>query len=315
MRERPLHAQSRDPVAVAKELIDSRQPVATVAATLKRDHARTIAQTATILHDVGSNARSIVPALRAEYTSSPSAVYSAMTAAGFPAASIADAFAFNNVALDCIDPQGFAIPCGSFGGTADQPTMGQLAWTPTAEGPTNGTLTISGTNIPPVTVKLGFAVLSLVSTNATAVVVRLPATTVTGDLRIIRNSDQVSGLLQKDFRVVESAVPWPAYALTASQGAVADMKYWISGAQITTGCVVNGALATAGAGTFHSSTGFKGEVRARLVAMGAPAALATAWDDAFRTAFTAYTSLVTVPALPLYPVLAAFPASQGASGA
>jgi hypothetical protein len=118
-------------------------------------------------------------------------------------------------------------------------------------------------------------------------------------------------LLRKDYRVVAPPLAWSNFTLPAIEGAVADMKRWMSGAKLS-GCVVNGAVATAPLGAFTSSTGFGGEVRAKLLAVGAPSAVANAWDAAFKGAFTAYTSNVTIPMLPLYPPLAAVSAPNAA---
>jgi hypothetical protein len=306
-----LDAQSRDPVAEAQSLFDARQSATNVAAVLKRDHSRTITQSSTILRTVGFDAKAVVPALRAEYTPSLTAVYTSMKDAGFTTRSIVDAFASNMIELDCIDPQGYPIPCGNFGGTADAAVTGQLTLSPAAEGSTSGKLTITGSNIPAVTVRLGVTHLAQLQASSSAVVVRLPSTPQVADLKIIRVSDGAAGLLRKDYRVVAPPLKWSNFTLPAIEGAVADMKRWMSGAKLS-GCVVNGALATASPGAFTSSTGLGGEVRAKLLAIGAPSAVANAWDAAFQAAFTGYTSKVTIPMLPLYPPLAAFSAPNAA---
>jgi hypothetical protein len=302
-----LDAQSRDPVAEAQSLFDARHSATNIAGVLKREYSRTIAQSSTILRTVGFDAKAVVPALRAEYTPSLTAVYTSMKEAGFTTRSIVDAFASNRIALDCIDLQGYPMPCGNFGGTADAAVTGQLTLSPAAEGSTNGKLTITGSNIPAVTVRLGATHLAQLQASSSAVVVRLPSTPQTADLEIIRESDGVTGLLRKDYRVVAPPLAWSNFTLPAIEGAVSDMKRWISGAKLS-GCVVNGAVATASPGAFTSSTGFGGEVRARLLAAGAPSAVANAWDAAFQAAFTGYTSGVVIPSLPLYPTLAAVPA-------
>jgi hypothetical protein len=304
-----LDAQSRNPVAEAQSLFDARHSATNVAAVLKREYSRTITQSSTILRTVGFEAKAVVPALRAEYTPSLTALYTSMKEAGFTTRSIADAFASNRIALDCIDPQGYAIPCGHFGGTPDAAVTGQLTLSPDAEGITNGQLTITGSNIPAVTVRLGFTYLTQLKASSSALIFRLPSTPQTADLKIIRDSDGIAGLLRKDYRLVAPPLAWSSFTLPAIEGAVADMKRWMSGARLS-GCVVNGALATAFPGAFTSSTGFGGEVRARVLAAGAPTAVANAWDAAFQAAFTGYTSKVVIPSLPLYPTLSAVSASK-----
>jgi hypothetical protein len=303
-------AQVRDPVVEAQSLFDLRTPATSVAGTLKRDHSRTIAQTTTILRTVGYDARAVVPALRAEFTSSLSTIYGSMRGAGFAARTVSDAFAANGFTLDCIDPQGNPVPCGNFGGTADSPVTGQLALVPATEGQTNGNLSITGSNIPPIFVRLGSTTLTEVNSSSSAVIVRLPSSPMTAHLTMIRKSDTVSGILKKDYRVVSPPLPWVSFVEPAIDGAVAEMRGWLQGARITAGCTVNGALANAVTGAFTSSTGFKGEVRTRLAAAGAPSAVADAWDMAFRAAFSGWATLVTIPALPLFPGLL----SVGASG-
>lgn len=307
-----LDAQSaKDPITEAQSLYDKRQSATNVAGVLKRTYSRTITQSSTILRTVGFDAKAVVPALRAEYTPSLTAVYTSMKDAGFTTRSIVDAFASNGIELDCIDPQGYPIPCGNFGGTADAPVTGQLTLSPEAEGRTNGKLTITGTNIPAVTIRLGFTILPQLQASSSAVVVRLPSTPQIADLKIIRDSDGASGLLRKDYRVVAPPLAWSNFTLPAIEGAVADMKRWMAGAKLS-GCVVNGALATASPGAFTSSTGFSGEIRTNLLAIGAPSAVANAWESAFQTAFTVYTSNVTIPMLPLYPSLSAVSAPNAA---
>lgn len=293
-----------DPVAEAQSLFDKRQSATNVAGVLKQKYSSTITQSSTILRTVGFDAKAVVPALRAEYTPSLTAVYTSMRDAGFTPRSIVDAFASIEIELDCIDPQGYPIPCGNFGGTADAAVTGQLTLSPEAEGSTDGKLTITGTNIPAVTIRLGFTTLTQLQASSSAVIVRLPSTPQTADLKIIRDSDGASGLLRKDYRVVAPPLAWSEFTLPAIEGAVADMKRWMSGAKLN-GCVVNGVVATAFPGAFTSSTGFSGLFRAKLVGAGAPSAVANAWEAAFQAAFTEYTSKVTIPMLPLYPTLAA----------
>lgn len=301
-----LRAQTRDPVTEAQALFDARTPATTTAGTLKRDHARTITQTSTILRTVGYPASAVVPALRAEFTSSASTLYQALRVAGYDARSSADAMTGNGFVLSCIDPQGFAVPCGGFGGSSDAPVMGQLTVHPSPEGETGQQLYITGSNIPPVFVMLGSVMLTEVSASGSAVVVRLPSTAMTGNLTIRRKSDNVSGVLQQDYRVVVPPLNWSNWVQPAVTGAVEDMKRWLQGARVQSGCAIEGPLATLVAGSFTSETGYAYSVRSRLTAAGAPATIADAWDLAFRQAFDAYTSqVIAVPPLLLYPSFAA----------
>jgi hypothetical protein len=308
----PLDAQARDPVAEARSLFDARQSATAIAAMLKREHTRALDESATILRAVGVSARALVPALRVEYAPTLSALYASLKQAGFGLKEISDGFRDNLLALECIDPQGYAVPCGSFGGTADAAVTGQVSWSPKPEGETGGQLSISASNLPAIFVRIGSLTLTELNRNASTVLVRLPSAPIEGPLKIVRKSDNVVGLLQSDYRVVAPPFPWPAFTEAAIQGAVADMKAWMSGARIVSGCVVNGALATAPIGHFTSATGFNGSVRTKLLAAGASAALADGWDLAFRSAFTNYTANVTIPSLPLYPTLVTVLASTAA---
>lgn len=306
-----LRAQTRDPVAEAQALFDARTPATTTAGTLKRDHARTITQTSTILRSVGYPATAVVPALRTEFTSSASTLYQALRVAGYDARSSAEAMTGNGFVLSCIDPQGYAVPCGGFGGSPDTPVMGQLTVHPSPEGETGQQLYITGSNIPPVFVMLGGAMLTELNASGSAVVVRLPSTAMTGNLTIRRKSDNVTGTLQQDYRVVAPPLNWSNWAQPAVTGAVEDMKRWLQGARVQAGCSIEGPLATLVAGAFTSATGYANTVRTRLTAAGAPAAIADAWDLAFRQAFDSYTSqVIAVPPLPLYPSFAAVMASK-----
>ncbi|MBK8245993.1 MAG: hypothetical protein IPK85_01105 [Gemmatimonadetes bacterium] len=306
-----LRAQTRDPVTEAKALFDARTPATTTAGTLKRDHARTITQTSTILRTVGYPASDVVPALRTEFTSSASTLYQALRVAGYDARSSGDAMTRDGFVLSCIDPQGYAVPCGGFGGPPDTPVMGQLTVHPSPEGETGQQLYITGSNIPPVFVMLGGAMLTELNASSSAVVVRLPSTAMTGNLTIRRKSDNVSGTLQQNYRVVAPPLNWSNWAQPAIIGAVEDMKRWLQGARVQSGCAIDGPLTTLAAGSFTSATGYANTVRTRLTSAGAPAAIADAWDLAFRQAFDAYTSqIITVPPLALYPSFAAVMASK-----
>lgn len=299
-------AQTRDPVSEAKALFDARTPASTTAGTLKRDHARTITQTSTILRSVGYPANEVVPALRAAFTSSASTLYQALRVAGYDARSSGDAMSRDGFVLTCIDPQGYSVPCGGFGGSPDTPVTGQLTVHPSPEGETGQQLYITGSNIPPVFVMLGSTMLTELNASGAAVVVQLPSLAMTGHLTIRRKSDNVSGTLQQNYRVVAPPLKWANWFQPAITGAVEDMKRWLQGARVLSGCSIQGPLATLAAGSFTSATGYANAVRSRLSAAGAPTAIADAWDLAFRQAFDSYTTqVIAVPPLALYPSFSA----------
>ncbi len=298
-------AQTRDPVTEARSLFEARTPASAVAGTLKRDHARTITQTSTILRTVGYTAGDVVPALRAEFTSSASSIYQALRVAGYDARGTGEAMRRDGFLLSCLDPQGNPVPCGGFGGSTDTPVTGQLTVHPSPEGTPGGKLYITGSNIPPVFVKLGSSLLAEENASSSAVVVRLPTVATTGPLTITRKSDDVSGVLVADYRVVAPPLAWSNWTQPAVIGANEDMRRWLQGAQVLSGCAVDGPLATFMAGAFTSATGYANTVRSRLLSAGAPDAIASAWDLAFRQAFDAYTSqVIVVPPLALYPTFA-----------
>ena len=213
-------------------MFETRQPATATAETLRREHRATIGTATSALRTAGYEAREVVSAITSSFGASQSAVYAAMKEAGFPPATISGGFSSAGVQLGCIDPQGYAIPCGNFGGQSDVPVMGQLTWSPQAEGPTDGQLTITGTNIPLLTVRIGMNVLTQLSASSSAVVVRLPSSTMTGDLTVRRTIDQAVGTLVAGFRVVQPPVPWATYGAAALAGAIEDAKYWIGGAKI-----------------------------------------------------------------------------------
>lgn len=299
-------ARAQDPLVTARTLFETRVSASSATATLKREHALNMTQAATTLRSVGYQATDVVPGLRTEFTSSASSIYRALRDAGYDGRHTSDAMSRNGFVLTCIDPQGHAVPCGAFGGTPDAPVTGQLTLHPSPEGATGDKLYITGSNIPPVFIRLGSMLLTEENASSSAVIVRLPGMPVTANLTIVRKADNVSGLLQQDYRVVAPPLAWAAWSGPATTGAIEDMKRWLGGVLVTNGCMVQGPLATLAAGAFASSTGFANAVRTRLVAAGAPGAIADAWDAAFRSAFTSYTSqVVAIPALPLYPSFAA----------
>lgn len=305
-----LTAQTRDPVKDAQAMFANRQSAAATAAMLRRDHARTLDQSASILRTVGFTVTTLVTALRTEFSATLSALHTSLIRAGFESGAVSDAFRSNGILLDCFDMRGTPVPCGGFGGTSDAPVTGQVSWHPKPEGQTGQQLYIEASNLPPVSVRIGSVTLQQENASSSAVVVRLPTYPLIGDLTLVRKSDGVSGLVQEDYRVVAPPLPWSGYASVAAAGAIADMKQWMQGARIAGGCTVNAPLAVGVPGSLSSATGSGGALRANLLAAGATSALADAWDLAFRTAFLNYTSLATIPSLPIFPGLVAVGAKE-----
>jgi hypothetical protein len=307
-------AQTRatsDPVADAQLLFDQRQPASAAASTLRRTHARTIDQTATILRTVGYDSPAIMGAIRTEFNATLTGTWLALETSGLQRTTIADAFARNNIALDCIDSQGYPRPCGNFGGGMDQPVMGQLTWSPQQNGYADSLLTLTGTNIPPLTVKIGSATLSEVSWSTSKVVVRLPSLPTQGPLAVRRTSDNVEGKLMTGYQVIAAPLPWNALGTAAITGAFEDMKRWLSGAKIVSDrCKVNGSLSTGLAGVLSTATNFDDRIRSRLNAAGAPSAIADAWNTAFGGAWSAWADAVTIPALPWFPTFPMYPGAE-----
>jgi hypothetical protein len=303
-------AQTRtasDPIADAQLLFDQREPASTAASTLRRTHGRTIDQTATILRTVGYAAPAIMGAIRTEFNATLTGTYLALETSGLQRASIADAFARNNITLDCIDPQGYPRPCGNFGGGMDQPVMGQLSWSPQQNGYTDSLLTLTGTNIPALTVRIGTITLAQVSWNTSQVVVRLPSQPTQGPLTLRRTSDNVEGKLMTGYHVIAAPLPWLTFGPAAITGAYEDMKRWLSGAKIVAErCHVNGALAAGGIGVFSTDTEFQGRIKSRLNSAGAPTAIADAWGEAFRVAWRSWADGVTIPSLVWFPTFVTY---------
>jgi hypothetical protein len=290
----------------------------TVARRIRVDFRSTALVTRDVLKTVGFNAVEITSALKDEFRIAGLDMYDALKGAGYPATTIRDALDRNGirVEMNCIDPQGYPVPCGNFGGNAAQPVMGQLTWTPAAQGPVNGTLTIKGSNIPQVDVRIGNNVLSVVSSSSTTVVASLPGSPVSGALTLRRVSDGVIGELAPSYAVVQAPEPeatlnWAGFATAASDAAIEAARLWLSGARILAShCKVTGPSAIGSPGVFASAQSFGMRIRSALIAEGAPSDLANAWDQAFTDAWLSWSSAVTIPGMPVFPSFSAFAGPQ-----
>jgi hypothetical protein len=316
----PVAAQDRAPDALttAQSMRKAGATATTVARQIRVDFRSTALVARDVLKTVGFNAVEITGALRDEFRIAGVDMYDALKGAGYPSTTIRDALDRNGIRVDmnCIDPQGFPVPCGNFGGNAAQPVMGQLTWTPADQGTVNGTLTITGSNIPQVDVRIGNQVLNVVSSSSTTVVAALPGSPVSGALTLRRASDGVIGELAPSYAVVQAPEPeatlnWAGFATAASDAAIEAARVWLSGARIlASSCKVVGVSAIGSPGVFASAQSFGTRIRSALIAEGAPWDLANAWNQAFTDAWQSWSSAVTIPGIPVFPSFSAFPGPQ-----
>ncbi|MEW5917887.1 MAG: hypothetical protein AB1762_15905, partial [Gemmatimonadota bacterium] len=244
-----------DPLSVARALFTARETAASVAAVLKRDHAQTSVSTATLLRTVGYDAASTAGALKTVYSTTGGEAYEAMTGAGFNSSATTSALASAGipVGLDCVDQQNQVIPCGAFGGVPYTPVTSQVAWTPTGQGFTDSSLTITGSNIPVVEVRIGSQTLTQVMANPGRVVVKLPSHPTQGPLSLRRTSDNVVGTLEPMYSVVTAppVINWAALATKAITAATNEARNWLTGARIdSTKCTVGGTYTFGAVGVF-----------------------------------------------------------------
>ncbi|MCC7001036.1 MAG: hypothetical protein IT357_02680 [Gemmatimonadaceae bacterium] len=308
--ERNPIESARTPVEAARSMVAARQDARTVSDALRRVHGRSLAETVSIMKTVGFDARSMAGALKSTFVPSASELHGALSGSGISAAEVSEAMLTTGFTLDCVSPLGDPVPCGNLGGASDTPAMGQLTVSPSPEGQTKGELTITGSNIPSVKVRLGFHELYVFEKTASQLRVRLPDSPATGDLRIVRISDQVSGLLVAGYKVVAAPLPWANWAMVAHTQAMKELRGWYAGAQILSGCTVNGALANAPIGSLTSTYVWAGHVKSSLLQLGAPNALAETWDNVIRDAFTAFVSQTALISAPVYPALLNFPGAH-----
>ena len=311
-----LAAQTRsNVVAVAQTMFRAGDAATRVASRLRTTYSQTAAQTATTLKAVGYDALMVASALKTEYGSTGAQGYDALTTAGFSPYATGNALLQAGIPVprDCIDQANQVVPCASFGGMSHTPVMGQLTWSPQKQGFADSLLIITGTNIPPLEVRIASKTLATVSATSNQVIVRLPDTTWKGPLTVRRTNDHVEGKLESSYEVVVPIVtlPWNDFATSALTGAVIDARRWLSGAKIAVGkCTVAGAMAIGGVGVIITTSDLIGEVGTRLIQAGAPFAIATAWHSAFAAAWRAWVMNLTVPGLPWYPAFALWPTSS-----
>jgi hypothetical protein len=320
----PVKAQApADPHTVVQALKSEGATATRVAQELRRTFSHDAAASTRALHRGGYAALATAAALKDEFRVSGVVAYYTMRDNGYASMDVLDAIKRNGirVRLDCIEPRGTPVPCGPFGGDQEQPAMSQVTWTPQSQGYTDSILTISGSGIPQVDILIASVVLAPIQNTSTIVRVRLPSSPITGPLIMRRKSDGVMGELVPVFKVEVPPAPtvtaanlnWTLIQQRAIDGAVEDARQWLSGARIVESkCVVNAALAVGSPGVLSSATGFKGSLRSYLLQAGAPAAMATAWENAFQEAWMEWAKNVTIPSLPFYPAFLAYPAAQTA---
>lgn len=287
------------------------EPAVRAAGELRQRFRQDANAAAATMRAGGYAAMETVVALRDEYRLSGVDTYYALRTAGETSRSILDALSANGmrVRLDCIAPDGSPVPCGSFGGGSEQPAMSQVTWTPHDHGHTDSTLTIQGTGIPSVDVRIGLTTLTLLESSSTLVRARLPSTPVSGSLNLRRKSDGVVGELEPSY-IVTTALNWSLYRQLAISAAIDDVRHWLSGAAVPENrCTIEGLVASGSMGALTSTTGFDGRIRTALLAGGAPQGIANAWDTAFQNAWTDWANAVTIPGLPWYPAFALYPDS------
>ena len=313
----PATGQNRPPDALttARNMKQAGATATTVAKAIRVDFNTAALAATEILKTAGFNAVEITGALKDEFRIAGIDMYDALQRVGYPGSAIRDALDRNGVRVDlsCIDRQGYPAPCGNFGGSATKPAMGQLTWTPVEQGTVNGVLTITGTNIPQVEVRIGSNTLVVTSASSTTVVAALPGSPVSGALTLTRVSDGVIGELDPSYAVVvpatepEATLDWAGFGLAAIHAAIEDARTWLSGARILAShCNVTGVAAVGTPGVFASAQSFGMRIRAALIAEGAPSDLATAWDKAFADAWHSWSTRVTIPGMPLFPSFAAW---------
>lgn len=299
-----------DPLAEITALFQAREPATTAAGTLRRTHNRTPAQATAIMRTAGYSPVAIAGALRTEYTATLTVIYASLREATVPQTTIRDAFAANSFTLDCVDPQGNPVPCGIFGGTEETPVMGQITWMPNSAGYTDSLLTISGSALPSMWVRIGTVELQQVSASSSQLVVRLPSMQVSGPLKLQRKSDGTTASLIA-FSVTPAPLPWKNWRDAAITAAAMEVKAWLLNASINANaCVVNGPVAVGTPGVLSSAYTFQNLIGNALVNAGAPTDLASAWNNAFLAAWNGWADAVIIPALPLFPTFAAVAADS-----
>lgn len=101
---------------------------------------------------------------------------------------------------------------------------------------------------------------------------------------------------------------WSTWSQAAAAAARQEAVKWLAGSYVDGAmCKVTGAITTAPGGVLKSRYAFAGLVRSALVQAGAPVTIAQNWDLAFKSAWDIWATHTTIPGLPWYPALGAWP--------
>lgn len=310
----PAQAQRSDADALraVQSMRERGEPAAKAAEELRRSYSYSDLAAAQTLRDGGYDAGSAAVALQAEYRSGGYVLYEILRKADYSHTDVVSALyrAGERVAMDCIDPQGYGVPCGNFGVGNNEPAMGQVTWTPMEQGEVDGLLKIENTNIPEVEVTIGNTTLEIEQASSSQVMARLPSAPISGALALVRVSDGVVGELDPSYEV---EVDWAAIGLAATDAAAGQVNRWLKGAKILEEkCEVVGPSAIGLPGVLATDKGFDGAIAQSMIEAGAPAEVAQALAAAFEDAWTEWADNVMIPKLPFYPAFAAWPGESAA---
>jgi hypothetical protein len=313
----PLHAQrTTDAETAARGMLEQRVSALDATRLLVTDYRLSVEQSAGLLTRVGFARSQVASATARTLQHEPVTAVSSLKAVGYSAVEVREALLGTGGLLNmsCIDPGGYPTVCGPSGGDVAT-AMGSLTVAPDGEAYTDSVLTLEGSNIPALSVLLGGSVLHQLEATTQRVRVRLPAAPMIGSL-VLRRADGVEGVLRDQYTVLvaPATINWALLQEEALGGAADEVNNWIQGAEVPAGaCTVGGASAVGGAGALRSTRAFNDQIRTRLLATGAPTAVADGWNRAFQGAWSAWAGGITIPGLPLYPTFAAMP--EGAAPA
>jgi hypothetical protein len=249
----------------------------------------------------------------------PFPAYTMLLIAGYLAEDLNDAVEENDIplAMDCLGPNQVPVPCGNFGSGSNEPVMGQVTWSPQGSAEVGTVVTFNSTNIPAVDVLLGGQALEVLEMTASRVRARLPNAPTSGALAFRRQSDNVIGVIEENYSVVDApedpmaGLSWSDAADAALEGALEDADDWIRGSRfVSSECTVVSVSAAGTPGVLSNNSAFEGAVRDRLLEEGFPEELASAWQDVFEEAFLDWADNVTIPGLPWYPAFALVSTSE-----
>ena len=310
----PLLGQRTQPLTVVEtvKLMKERgaRPEA-VAAELRTSYRFTANESAETMKLAGFDARAVGSGLTKEYRTDGYQLYDALKKAEYGSRDVVGALEESHPQLnmDCIGPDGWPMPCRE----GNAPAMGEVTWSPMNQGIVDELLSIDGSYIPEVQVRIGGTTLEIQSATSSRVVAILPSSPLSGALTLIRVSDGVVGELEGSYTVTTYNEDWDALATVARIAAVAQGTKWLDGAKfLEEECTVNSSSAIAGVGVFQTDNDFDGSIAEALLAAGAPPDIAQGWSDAFQSAWHAWSDGVTIPGLPLYPtfVLTEWPEAE-----